>query len=92
MKIEPVITEKSTELAKKGKYTFRFNSRSTKSEIKRLINQIFAVNVTGVNIIKSHGETKNSLSRSKRIVKPSKKAIVTLRDKQKIDIFESKKK
>jgi large subunit ribosomal protein L23 len=92
MKIEPVITEKSSELAKNGKYTFRFDVLTTKNQIKELIGRLFNVDVVGVRTIKSHGEVKKSMSRRKKTVKPSKKAIVWLKDKQKIDIFETKKK
>lgn len=92
MRIEPVITEKSTELAKKGKYTFRFGAEATKYAIKRQINKLFGVDVVEVRTIKSKGEIKKSLSRRKKLVKPSKKAIVRLKDKQTIEIFEKKKK
>jgi len=92
MQIKPVITEKTTELAKSGKYVFRVDFLSTKDEIKRTINRLFGVNVVKIRTIKEQGEIKRSLSRRKRIVKPSKKAIVVLKDKQTIDIFESKSK
>ncbi len=92
MKIQPVITEKTTELAKQGKYTFRFGLNFTKHQIKKVINELFDVHVVGVRTIKSHGEVKRSMSRRKKIVRPSIKAIVWLKEKETIDIFESKKK
>jgi large subunit ribosomal protein L23 len=91
MKIKPIITEKTTELAKSGKYTFKFAAKTTKNEIKKLIGKLFAVDVVGVRTISLHGEVKKTMSRRKKVVKPSKKAVVWLKEKQTIDIFETKK-
>ncbi len=92
MKIEPVITEKSTQLAKEGKYTFRVGPTATKNEIKSEISKVFGVKVVGVHTIKERGEIKRSFSRRKKRVMPDKKAIVMLGGKDKIDLFETKKK
>lgn len=93
MEIKPIITEKTTELAKAGKYAFQVGDKVTKHEIKKLIHELFGVDVTSVRTLKSHPEVKRSLSsRKKRFTKAGKKAIVTLKDKQKIDLFEPKKK
>lgn len=92
MDIKPVITEKTTELAKSGKYVFRVSAGLTKNKIKDAIHRIFGVDVVKIRTIKEQGEVKRSLSsRKKRVVMPSKKAIVVLKDKQTIDIFETKK-
>jgi large subunit ribosomal protein L23 len=92
MKLEPVITEKSTLLTKERKYTFRVDKGATKSEIRNAVNKTFGVTVLGVRTVKEKGEVKKGLSGRKRVVKPGKKAIVTLPEKQKIDVFETKKK
>jgi len=91
MKLTPVITEKSTSLAKSGKYTFRVDKNLTKIDIKNLISKIFGVKVLGVHTIKERGEIKRAFSGRRKIVKPSKKAIVTLSEKDKIDLFETEK-
>jgi ribosomal protein L23 len=91
MKLEPIVTEKSLELSKKGRYTFRVEVGLNKHQIKKLINEIFDVHVKTVKTMNLRSEIKRTLSGRKRKVMPSKKAIVTLADKEKIDIFETKK-
>ncbi len=92
MKLEPIITEKTTLLTKDHKYTFRVGKTMSKSEIRQLVSKTFGVKVLGVNTISERGEVKRGLSGRKRIVKPTKKAIVMLSEKEKIDLFETKKK
>jgi large subunit ribosomal protein L23 len=92
MKLEPIITEKSMSQAKEGKYTFRVDRNATKHQIKGLVEKIFGVNVIDVNTLKVPGEVKRTLMGRKRVVKPGKKAVVKLKDKQKIDIFVEEKK
>ena len=92
MKLEPVITEKSTRLAEEGKYTFRVNIGLNKFKIKKIIEEVFGVHVTSVKTIKERGETKKNFRGRIRVIKPQKKAIVTLGEKEKIDLFETKKK
>jgi len=92
MKLEPHITEKTTFLTKERKYTFKVDKGATKNEIKNAVEKTFGVTVLNVRTIRESGETKRGFSGRKRIVKPGKKAIVTLPEKQKIDIFETKKK
>lgn len=92
MILEPVITEKSTELAKAGKYTFRVDKGLAKNQIRELISKVFGVKVMSVHTIKEAGEIKRGFSGRRKVVKPTKKAIVTLGEKDKIDLFESKKK
>ena len=92
MRLEPVITEKSLELANKGKYTFRVDRRLNKHQIRNLIEKVFKVKVTRIATIKTPGEVKTTLRRQKRIVQPGKKAIVSLKEGDKIALFEKAKK
>lgn len=92
MNIEPVITEKTTKLAEEGKYTFRVNSGLNKFQIKKLIEDVFKVHVTGVHTQKIGGHTKKNLKGKIRVNLPFKKAIVSLKEKEKIELFETKKK
>jgi large subunit ribosomal protein L23 len=92
MKLEPVITEKSLNLAKEGKYTFRVARNTTKHQVKKLIEDAFGVNVTSVKTIKEAGENRKTLMGRKRVITSGKKSIVTLKEKQKIDLFEESKK
>ena len=88
---EPIITEKSLELAKEGKYTFRVDRGLNKHQIKKLVETVFGVNVVKVRTINQKGEIKRVRGR-KRVIKPIKKAIVSLAKKEKIDLFEESKK
>ena len=92
MKIEPVITEKSMNLAKDGHFTFFVDRGLTKPQIKKIISHLFKVTVVKVRIVNLKGEVKKTMKGRKKIIRPRKKAVVTLKDKEKIDLFEEKKK
>ena len=55
---KPLLTEKSNSLETLGKYVFIVSPESNKAQIKKAIEQIFKVEVKGVNIINIHGKTK----------------------------------
>jgi large subunit ribosomal protein L23 len=87
----PLITEKSTILREdKNKYTFRVNKRANKVEIRHAVQAIFPdVEVVSVNTINTRGKPRN-YRQSKRGKKPDwKKAIVTLRPGDTIEIYET---
>lgn len=90
MRLEPVLTEKSLSLAKEGNYTFRVDPRLNKFQIKELIEKTFDVKVSGIRTLNKAGEIKMTVQGRKRIIRPQKKAIVTLKT-GKIDIFEESK-
>ncbi|OGM19451.1 50S ribosomal protein L23 [Candidatus Woesebacteria bacterium RIFCSPLOWO2_01_FULL_37_19] len=92
MRLEPLITEKSLSASRNGKYTFRVDKGLNKYQIAILIEKTFGVHVTSVRTLKQAGELKKTLSGRKRIIQPGKKAIVTLKEKEKIDLFEESKK
>lgn len=90
--IKPVFTEKSTQMAKMGKYTFWVDVDSDKMGLKALIAKLFGVHVTSIKTIKKAGE-KGRTARGKKFNKlASKKAVVTLKAGEKIEIFEESKK
>ncbi len=81
----PVITEKSTFVGEQGKYIFKISKFADKSKVKNAIEKIFSVNVTKVNIINIAGKAKRFKgTMGKRA--DTKKAIVTLKSGQEIDI------
>lgn len=90
MLIRPIITEKSLNLAKDKKYSFLVDKNKTKHEIKLEIENLFKVNIVKIQTVKVKGGEKK-IGKSRRIVKKpdQKKAIITLKDKQKIDLFET---
>lgn len=83
--LAPVITEKSTLVAEENKVIFRVPLSATKDHIKRAVENLFKVDVTKVNTIRVKGKTKGFRGTKGR--RPDfKKAIVTLKDGQSIDI------
>jgi len=90
--IKPIFTEKSLKAAKFGNYTFSVEPRMDKKRIAAEISKIFEVTVTGVRTIKTGGEKGRNARGKNFSVKASKKAIVTLKEGDKMDIFEEGKK
>ena len=83
--ISPHITEKSTNLSEQNKIIFKVNSKANKKNLKSNIEKIFKVNVTKVNIINK--KTRFKTTRGKKVkVKGYKKAIITLKKGQNIDL------
>ncbi len=87
----PLITEKSTILREdKNKYTFRVDKRANKIEIKRAVETIFPdVEVLSVNTINVLGKPKRSRYNQRGKRSDWKKAIVTLRSEDTIEIYET---
>jgi len=90
MKFIPILTEKSLQLAKQGKYSFWVGKNLNKKEIKKLISEIFTVNVISVRTMNYKGGIKTNLKRRKITVPSRKKAIVVLKEGEKIALFETK--
>ena len=84
----PVISEKSYQLIEHNKYTFKVDPRAKKPAIAKAIEDIFSVNVVGVNIIKTRSKPKRRGAVRGRTTS-GKKAIVQLTEGQKIEFFES---
>ena len=83
--ISPLVTEKSTNLSEQNKIIFKVNAKANKKNLKTNIEKIFKVNVTKVNIINKR--TRIKLTRGKKVrVKGYKKAIITLKKGQNIDL------
>jgi len=83
--LAPVITEKSTLVAEENKVIFRVPLTATKPEIKEAVEALFKVDVTKVNTILVKGKTKRFRGRLGRR-SDFKKAVVTLKDGQSVDI------
>ena len=76
---EPVITEKSALQASKGKYTFKVEKRASKGEIRQAVEKIFGVTVLSAQVMNVKGKGKKL---------DWKKAVVTLKEGDKIELFE----
>ena len=83
--VGPVITEKSTNLSALNKIVFKVIVSANKKNLKKNIEKIFKVNVTKINIINKKNRTKFTRGRTVKI-KGYKKAIVTLKKGQSIDL------
>ena len=83
--VGPVITEKSTNLSSLNKIVFKVIDTANKKNLKKNIEKIFKVNVIKVNII--NNKTRIKSTRGKKVrVKGFKKAIITLKKGQNIDL------
>ncbi len=85
--IKPTISEKSTSLLADNKYTFWVDPKANKTEIKQAVEKLFNVKVEKVNTINVKGKTKRIRQYIGKTA-DRKKAIVTLREGDKIEIFE----
>ncbi len=83
----PVITEKSTALQDAGKYTFEVAVKATKHQVKQAVEKAFSVEVVKVNMITIHPKWRGP-GRRRGLTPASKKAVVTLKQGQKIEFFE----
>ena len=83
--VSPAVTEKATSLSEFNKMVFKVRKDASKNLIKKSIEKIFKVNVIKINTINIKGKTK--LVRGKKSIKAGyKKAIVTLKKGQSIDL------
>ncbi len=84
----PLITEKNALLQAQGKYAFEVAGDANKVQIKQAVEKAFKVKVTAVNVMTVPGKGRRVGRR--QILTPSwKKAIVTLQEGDKIELFES---
>lgn len=88
--IRPVVSEKSYAGLDLNTYTFLVDKRSNKTEIKEAIQKIWNVQVTSVRTLNRKGKVKRRRwTMGKRA--DEKRAIVTLAEGDKIEIFEAGK-
>lgn len=84
----PLITEKSMSMAGLGKYVFEVAIDANKLEIAYAVKQIFSVEVRHVNTLRVKGKRKRMGRFPEGKTAEWKKAYVTLRPGQRIEIFE----
>ncbi|WP_298132040.1 50S ribosomal protein L23 [Micropruina sp.] len=84
--LAPVVSEKSYGLLDENKYTFEVARDANKTQIKIAVEQVFGVKVTSVNTINRVGKRRRTrYGWGKR--PDVKRAIVSVADGQRIDIF-----
>jgi large subunit ribosomal protein L23 len=85
--IKPLVTEKATDLANFNKYCFEVAKNANKIEIQKAIKNLYGVEPLDVNIINMKGK-RVRYGRVSGKKKNWKKAIVTLKQGDKIAIYE----
>ncbi len=83
----PLITEKNTVLQAQGKYAFEIAGEANKHQVKQAVEKAFKVTVTAVNVMTVPGKTRR-VGRRQVLTQSWKKAIVTLKPGDKIELFE----
>ncbi len=73
---KPIISEKATDISAVGKYVFLVHPKTNKKEVKELIEKMYKVSLTKVNIVRVASKGHDY-----------KKAIVTLKKGESIDII-----
>lgn len=81
----PLLTEKATDLSELGKYVFLVDKKATAPEIKKLIQLLYKVEVDDIHLINIKPKPKQ-WGRLTGFKSGYKKAIVTLKSGQKLDI------
>lgn len=88
--VKPVVTERSVAHTASAQYTFEVAQKASKQHIKAAIEEIFKVKVLRVNTVTVHGKRKRDMRRrtmKATVQQPDrKKAIVTLREGDKIEL------
>ena len=84
---KPVVSEKSMGLMAEDKYTFIVDKKANKIQIKNAVENIFNVTVLDVRTMNVKGKVKR-MGRFEGKTPDRKKAIVTLKHGDKIEIFE----
>jgi large subunit ribosomal protein L23 len=83
----PLVTEKNAVLQAQGKYAFEVAGEANKEQVKQAVEKAFNVKVTQVNVITVRGKERRM--RGRVVISPAwKKAVVTLKPGDKIEIVE----
>lgn len=90
--IRPIITEKMTGLQEVRQYAFEVPLTANKIEVGRAVEKKFKVTVESVRTVVVKGKKKSQMTRRGRFAGRTaawKKALVTLKQGDKIDFFET---
>jgi large subunit ribosomal protein L23 len=88
----PIVTEKVSGLQEKRQYAFEVDLSANKIDIAKAVAKKFNVTVTSVRTMNYAGKRKTQLTRKGRFTGKTrhfKKAIVTLKEGEKIEFFEN---
>ena len=86
--VEPVITEKTMSLMQEqNKVTVRVSKKANRADVKKAFEKIFGVKVTQVNIVNVPAKETTRGGRYSGTISGFKKAVVTVKEGQAIDLF-----
>lgn len=85
----PIITEKATALSAMGKYVFLVEKNATAPEVKKALKTIYKIDAVNIHMINARPKPKQWMQKKLFNTMQSgyKKAIVTLKAGQKMDIL-----
>ncbi|MGV8082156.1 MAG: 50S ribosomal protein L23 [Coriobacteriia bacterium] len=86
--LRPVISEKTYDLIEQNRYTFEVAKTAGKPQIASAVSEIFGVTVTNVNTMNVNGKPRR-VRAAKGKTRDWKKAIVTLKEGDTIEFFQS---
>ena len=82
----PHVTEKATDLVKKNQYAFKVFPKANKFRIKKAVEGLYGVDVVSVKIVNVPAK-KRRLGRISGLRKGYKKAIIKIKEGQKIEVL-----
>jgi len=82
----PVISEKSAKLAESNSLAFEIDPRATKKDVANAVKAIYNVAPKSVNVLNVKGKVKGFRGKAKGTQKTVKKAYVTLKAGDKIEV------
>lgn len=85
--IEPVLSEKATQLREEGKYVFKVHPDASKIQIKEAVRKLYGVKVVDCTVMNVFGKIKRVRTKPGR-TSNWKKAIVRLAAGETIKVFE----
>lgn len=85
--VEPWITEKTHKAIAEGKYTFKVTRNATKKQVKKAIEGMYKVEVEKINVVNIIAK-KKAYGRHMGKKAGFKKATVTLKQDDKIELFQ----
>ncbi len=88
--IRPVVSEKTYALMDENVYVFIVDPKATKIDVRHAVEQAFNVTVTKVNTLNRKGKSVRNRRTGKLGSRPdTKRAIVTLKSGDSINLFEN---
>jgi large subunit ribosomal protein L23 len=87
---KPVVSEKTLALIEKeSTYVFQVSKSAEKNQIKKMIKDLFKVDVVSVNTVLGHRSNKKTGRKRLRVTTDrTKKALVKIKAGQKIELFD----